>query len=58
MKATNAATFTPLTSEEDIIDCSDLLGVDTVFPATADPVRQQQLVNAFCNKIGTETGPA
>ncbi len=54
MKATNAATFTPLTSEEDIIDCSDLLGVDTVFPATADPVRQQELVNAFCNKVGGE----
>ncbi len=54
MKSTNAATCTPLTSEEDTIDCSDLLGVDTVFPATADPVRQQELVNAFCNKVGQE----
>jgi len=55
MKTTSGATCAPTTSDHDVLDCSDLLGVGTVFPATADPVRQQELVNAFCNKIGTET---
>ena len=58
MRAPNTSTRTQAASLEEPIDCSDLLGVDTVFPATANPVRQQELVNAFCNKIGTETGPA
>jgi len=55
MKTTSGATCAPTTSDHDVLDCSDLLGVGTVFPATADPVRQQELVNAFCNKIGTES---
>ncbi len=57
MTAPNTPTRTPSASLEEPIDCSDLLGVETVFPATAVPVRQQQLVNAFCNKIGSENDP-
>ena len=55
MTTANTPTLTPVASPEEPIDCSDLLGVDTVFPAKADPVRQQELVNAFCNKVGSET---
>jgi len=55
MTTANTHMLTPSASLEEPIDFSDLLGVDTVFPATADPVRQQELVTAFCNKVGNET---
>lgn len=36
------------------IDVSDLLGVNQAFLADADPELQAELIDAHCNKIGTE----
>ena len=36
------------------IDFSDLLGVDQAFLARPDAARQAALIDAHCNKIGTE----
>ena len=36
------------------IDFSDLLGVNQAFLPVVDPVRQAELIDANCNKIGSE----
>ncbi|MEN9728605.1 MAG: hypothetical protein RL434_2971 [Pseudomonadota bacterium] len=36
------------------IDFSDLLGVNQAFPAIPDAARQTELIDAHCNKIGSE----
>ena len=41
----------------DNLDCSDLLGAHAAFLPTYDAVRHSELVNAYCNKVGSETPP-
>jgi hypothetical protein len=48
-ESTNADPSADLT-----IDVSDLLGVNQAFLADADPELQAALIDAHCNKIGTE----
>jgi hypothetical protein len=36
------------------IDFSDLLGANQAFPAIPDAARQTELIDAHCNKIGSE----
>jgi len=36
------------------LDLTGLLGADRVFDAAADPSRQAELIDANCNKIGSE----
>lgn len=46
-----------ISSEEEAqtkIDFSDLLGVNQAFPAIPDASQQTALIDAHCNKIGTE----
>jgi len=40
---------------DDSIDFSDLLGAGQAFPVCADSSAQGALIDAHCNKIGTES---
>ena len=51
-KATEQVTEAEASGVE--IDFSDLLGVDQAFLARPDAARQAALIDAHCNKIGTE----
>lgn len=42
------------TTDGDSIDFSDLLGAGQAFPAHADASTRDALIDAHCNKIGTE----
>ena len=37
------------------LDLTGLLGADQVFDAAGDPRKQAELIDAHCNKIGTES---
>ena len=39
------------------LDLTGLLGADRVFDAAGDQLRQAELIDANCNKIGGETPP-
>ena len=53
-KATEQVTEAEASGVE--IDFSDLLGVDQAFLARPDAERQAALIDAYCNKIGDESG--
>lgn len=49
-------TESPLDAREtaETVDVSDLLGAGQAFPAHADASARDTLIDAHCNKIGTE----
>lgn len=50
----NAMTEATKSKTELKIDVSDLLGVNQAFLPEHDAARQAELIDAYCNKIGTE----
>lgn len=56
MKTLNEQPAVSSEAHSDEIDFSDLLGVDQAFLARPDAERQAALIDAYCNKIGDESG--
>ena len=54
MKPENNQTVSITQADSTEIDFSDLLGVNQAFTAVPDAAAQAALIDAHCNKIGTE----